>query len=120
MLTAKYFVFECYSSEVRLFADFGCPGPGGVPIPLSNPEFRSLQAQAIAEGKSLSYHFVSSGLDKQAAQYDLKQLNDSNVEYEDTPSSEESPDETSLFPVTWLPTCGSRLLLSRTGQRRES
>ncbi len=120
MQTANYFVFECYSGQVQLFASYGQLGTDQSPIPLSDPDLKRIQKDAAAKGVTLSYYFVASGLEKRAAINHLQQLNETIPQSADFSIEEPLANNSFARNVDWLPTCGSRLTQDHAGRRRDA
>ena len=64
---------DCYQSGVLPFRSLGLHGSNLHPIPLSNPDLRTLQLNAT--NGTLSYVFVPSGISEDGAQQILSELN---------------------------------------------
>ena len=117
MQPATYFVFECYSGQIRLFASYGRMGTHEALAPLSDPDFNAIQKDAEAKDIRLSYCFVASGLEKKAAIRRLQELNYSSLQSTEVATNDTFDDGNYTCTVEWLSTCTSRLITSHAGRR---
>jgi hypothetical protein len=93
----KYFVFECYQGSALLFRSFGKDGRMTDPLPLSDPELQIRQARAKAAKLKLSYQFIASGLSRESAEQQLRDLD---------------RDALPPQPIVWHPDSGTKPLKS--------